>query len=147
MPVVAVNIRHVNAQRKEDYNGPIQIGHNTALKDVVDADFGQIGKKGLKIPFEFRTDYKTDKNKIFAEIVMQGEVLILADNTVEVLKSWKKDKKIPEAVNIEAINAVIRKCLTRAITLSEEIQLPPPVPMPFAQKQEDQQQTRSRYIG
>lgn len=147
MPVVGLIIKNILARKIEDYNGPFGIGHKTAIKDVEEIDMTAIGKKGLRMAFEFVTNYNTDKKKKFAEIIIEGDVLFLADNPAEILMGWKKGKKLPDDVNLQAINAVIRRCLTKAITLSEDINLPPPVPIPFARKEGEGGANKSRYIG
>ena len=52
----------------------------------------------------------------------------------KILKDWKKDKKLPDDVNLQIINAVLRRSIVKALSLSEELQLPPPIALPFAKK-------------
>jgi len=85
--------------------------------------------------------------KSVADIIISGDVIFLdAEQHDKIVKEWKKDRKIPEAVNLEIVNSVLRRCIIKALTLSEELQLPPPIMLPFAtnKKQED---STSRYIG
>ena len=66
------------------------------------------------------------------------------DKEIEgLIKSWKKDKKLPDEVNLQVINSVLRKCTIKALDLSEELQLPPPIALPFAARKQEE----SRYIG
>jgi hypothetical protein len=37
--------------------------------------------------------------------------------------------------------------ITKALGLSEDLNLPPPVPLPFAQRKTEEQAHASRYIG
>ena len=149
MPVVGLTIKNIVAKNSEEYTGPFGINHKTAIKDVGELDMTAIGKKGLRMGFEFATIYNTEKKTKFAEIVMEGDVLFLADNPAEILMEWKKSKKLPEDVNLQAINAVIRRCVTKTIMLSEDVNLPPPIPIPFAKKGEAAPEgtDKSRYIG
>jgi len=78
-----------------------------------------------------------------AEIIIKGNVLFLDSRYRKILSSWKKNKKLPEDVNLQLINAVLRRCLIRALDLSEELQLPPPIALPFARKKGGE----TRYIG
>ena len=60
--------------------------------------------------------------------------------------SWDKNKKLPESVALQVMNAVLRKCISRAIDLSEQIMLPPPLNLPVIRpKKKDQQNIE--YIG
>lgn len=148
MPVVGMTIKNITAKRMEEYAGPVHIGHKTGIKTVEETDMKALGKKGLKLGFEFVTIYNTEKKKPFGEINMTGELFFLADNPAEILMAWKKDKKLPEDVNLQAINTIIRRCVSKAIALSEDVSLPPPIPIPFAQKEHvTQAQDKSRYIG
>ncbi len=111
------------------------------------ADVPGLNKKGLSITYEFSAEYMSEKNnKRFAEITVEGYILFLDSDQEKILKDWKKDKTIPDEVNIQLLNAVLRKCMTKALTLSEDLQLPPPIPLPIAMKK-DQAQQESRYIG
>lgn len=144
MPVVGLTISNITAKKTAEQNGPANIGNNVSIKSVDEVDMTGIGKKGLKFGFEFGSAYSTEKKEPFGEILITGNVLFLADNPAEILMNWKKEKKLPEDINLQCINTVIRKCMSKAISLSEEVNLPPPIPLPFAQKQQDE---KSRYIG
>ena len=146
MPVVGMTIRNVSAKRIGEYQGPAGVNNNVKLVDVNEADLPAVDKKGLNIAYEFKSDYLTEKKVPFAEIVMNGEVLVVIENTAELVKVWKKDKKLPEDLNLQTINAVLRRCVIKALGLSEDLNLPPPVPLPFASKKEERP-TDSRYIG
>ena len=146
MPVVGMTIKNVSAKRIGEYQGPAGVNNNVKLVDVNETDLPAVGKKGLNISYEFKSDYVTEKKVPFAEIVMNGEVLVVVENTAELAKVWKKDKKLPEDVNLQTINAVLRRCMIKALGLSEDLNLPPPVPLPFASKKEEHP-ADSRYIG
>ena len=145
MPVVGLTINNITAKRTADASGPANIGNNVSIKSVEETEMTAIGKKGLKLGFEFGAAYTDDKKKHFGEITITGDVLFVADNTADILMSWRVEKKLPEDVNLQCINTVIRRCMSRAITLSEEVNLPPPIPLPFAQKNAPEE--KSRYIG
>jgi hypothetical protein len=145
MPVVGLTLNNITAKRTAEQTGPANIGNNVNIKGVEEIDLVGIGKKGLKFAFEFGAAYTDEKKKPFGEITISGDVLFLADNPAEILMGWKKDKKLPEDVNLQCINTVIRKCMSKAIALSEDVNLPPPMPLPFAQKQAHED--KSRYIG
>ena len=46
--------------------------------------------------------------------------------------SWKKNKKIgDEKVALQVLTTILTKCNIKALTLSQEIGLPPPIPLPI----------------
>lgn len=144
MPVVGMIIKNIDAKRVEEVTGGIRVNNSTNLKDVKEQDLPAINKKGLSISFDFKAEYEDEKKKPIANITISGNVFYIDAEQNKILKDWKKDKKLPEDVNIQAINAVLRKCITKSIEISEDLQLPPPVPLPFATKQKKEE---ARYIG
>lgn len=146
MPVIGINLREIDAKRIEDLVGGIKVNNNTNVKDIKETEIFSINKKGLSISFEYRTEYVNEKNKKFAEINIVGDVFFIDDAQDKILRDWKKDKRIPDDVNIQIINTILRKCVTKALSISEELNLPPPVALPFASKKEEGKE-ESRYIG
>ena len=144
MPIVGLVLTQIDAKKKEEATGPVKINNNINIGEVKEGNVGAINKKGLTIVFEYKADYINNKNKQFAEIFISGEILYLDDNHEAIIKGWKKDKKLPEDLNIQISNTILRKCTIQALELSEELQLPPPIPIPQASKK---QQEDSRYIG
>jgi hypothetical protein len=123
----------------------VKINNNTNIKDVRESDMPLLNKKGISVDFEFKTSYEVDKSKkVGAEIAFTGEVLIIESNHKEILDGWKKNKKLPNNINILIVNTILRRCLTEGLLLSEKLNLPPPVILPFAT---DKQPEESRYIG
>jgi len=143
MPVIGISISAINAKKFEDITGPVKVNSNTNIKDIKEQDLPALNKKGLSVNFEFKTQYVNDKNKTLAEIIIGGDVFFIDNEQDKILKDWKKDKKLPDEINLQIINTVLRKGITKALNLSEELQLPPPIILPFAKKQQED----SRYIG
>ena len=91
-------------------------------------DFFVEGKKGLKFTFEFSCHYEPDLGKIEVE----GQVLFVDEvaKVDEVNASWKKSKKIPVEIMEQIVNAALHKGNIQAIKVSEEVNLPSPLPLP-----------------
>ena len=142
MPVIGMSIKAIDAKKIEETVGPIKVNSNTNLKEVKEQDLPALNKKSLSVEFEFKTQYISNKNKSVAEIIISGDVLFIDPQQDKILKDWKKDKKLPDDISLQIINAILRRSVIKALALSEDLQLPPPIALPFARKQED-----SRYIG
>jgi len=137
MPVIGMNIKSIFANKNEEIISAVKVNSNTNIKDVKEQDLPALKQKGLTISFEFKTDYVNDKNKSLAEINICGEVLFIEEDIEKIFKDWKKDKKLSDKVNLQVINAILRKSVVKTLNLSEELQLPPPIALPFAKKQEE----------
>ncbi|HLE07088.1 MAG TPA: hypothetical protein VI933_00525 [archaeon] len=148
MPVVGLVIRNISAKKNEEFIGAAQISNNANIKSIEEQNLIALGKPSLKIGFEYKSDYLTDKKKSYAEIVINGDVFFADGPSEKVIDGWKKEKKLPDAVNLHVINTILHKCMIESLGLSEKLQLPPPVQLPFAQPSTPRADApQSKYIG
>ncbi len=129
MTIVKINLNKVNAERNlKAKGGQIKINNNVSITNVEDIDFAMDGKQGLRFSFSFQCKYEPDLGKILVE----GQVLFVeeAKKVEEIKKGWDKDKKIPSNVMESIVNAALHKGNIQAIKISEEINLPSPLPLP-----------------
>ena len=130
MTIVGFNFTRIHVERNKVAKGKINIKNNVAIKKVEEADLslGKNKQSGLRFTFEFVSLYDPK----VGEISLVGEVLYLMDDkqVKEVVKGWKKDKKIPKELTAAVLNTVLQKCNIQALMLSRDINLPPPIPLP-----------------
>jgi len=129
MTIVKINLHKVHAERSlEAKGGQIKINNNVSIKNVEDMPFSVEGKKGLKFTFSFNCSYEPDLGKIDVE----GQVLYVDEDAKveEVKKNWNDSKKIPMDVMEGIVNAALHKGNIQAIKISEEVNLPSPLPLP-----------------
>ena len=132
--IVGFGFTKLHAERGEAAKGKIDINNNVSIKDIQEDNFS-LGKDKqqnvLRFVFEFTSNYEPNIGKILFE----GELLYMEEpkKAKEILISWKKDKKIPKELMGAMLNSILTKCNVEALILSQQVNLPPPIPMPKVQ--------------
>ena len=140
MPVVGYTIKSVVAERKKSITNRLDVSSTPKVTSVEEKDIEALGKQpALVIGFEFESNYKPD----VASIRIVGDLVYTAKNNKDILKTWKKDGKLQDEVEMEVKNFLFKKCLTLGIYIADEMQLPPPLGFPTVVPKEEQ----PKYIG
>lgn len=133
MAVVGLNLLKINAEREESLKGKISINNHMGVRTVEKKDFafGKHKEPGLKFIFVYETIYH-EGEKIVGKVMMEGEAFFMQqpDVVTKIYDDWKNEKKLPTVVMGEILNAAMAKCNVKAITLTDDIGLPSPIPMP-----------------
>ena len=133
MTIVGFNFTKIEAEKKEALKGKINVNNNVTIKGVEEKKISLANdkQKVLSFTFEFIAKYDPD----IGLIKFVGEVLLMEETkkTKELLDGWKKDKKLPKEIMPVILNTVLNKCNIQALILSEQINLPPPIPLPKLQ--------------
>ena len=136
MPIIGLNLNSVHAFVNEKNATKDKIDINSTPKIVnierAELNFGGI-KEVLSVDFNFEVKYEPD----VGEIKMDGTILYQADNAKDILAKWKKDKQVDGKLAMEVLNSVFRKCLTKALDISLELRLPPPIQFPLVKQKEE----------
>ncbi len=143
--IVGFGFTKLLAEKHESAKGKIDINNNVSVKEAKEDSFS-IGKDKqsiIKFIFEFTSKYEPS----IGTILFEGEVLYLDEpkKVKEILSAWKKDKKIPGEIMANLLNTILSKCNVQALILSQEINLPPPIPMPKVQMAAPEE--KGNYIG
>lgn len=142
MPIIGINFRSVKADIDIDkkHKGDININSIPTIQKIEKHTVGLANlKEALAIDFKFETKYEPK----IGSIIIEGRVLYQTNKLKESLEKWKKDKKMDEAMIVEVLNAIFRKCLVKAVDLSNELGLPPPLRFPVVKPGKEQKD----YIG
>lgn len=131
MAIVGFDFRKMSAEKNDkSKGGKISINNNVTVKEVemAEASIAGKGQKLLRYSFEFKSEYKPD----LGNIKLEGEVLSLEEGkkAEELEKSWKKDKTLPPEVMQSVISTALNKCNVQALILSQQVNLPSPIPLP-----------------
>ncbi len=133
MAIVGFNFNRILVEKSTALKGKVDINNNVSIKEVQETDFaiGTEKQKGIKFSFEFTSKYEPK----IGEMNFTGELLYLDDpkTQAEVVKTWKKDKKVLKELMPEILNAILARCNIEALILSRDVNLPPPIPLPKVQ--------------
>lgn len=143
--IVGFGFTKLSAEKGEAAKGKIDINNNVSIKDVQEDNFS-LGKDRqqnvLRFTFEFTSKYEPN----VGNILFEGELLYMEEpkKAKEMLGDWKKNKKLPKEIMAGLLNTILTKCNVQALILSQQVNLPPPIPMPKVQVQA---QPDKNYIG
>ena len=130
MTIVGFNFDRIEADKRGVVKGKINISNNVAIKNVQEHDLnlGKNKQGALQFRFEFTSTYEPK----VGNIILNGNVIFMEDTkkVKEILAHWKKEKKVPQDVMTGIINSILSRCNIQALILSQEINLPPPIPLP-----------------
>lgn len=129
--IIGIRFNKISGEKNKVENvGEISVTSTPTIKNVEKKEIELVGEGVISIEFEFNTKYEPN----IGHIKIEGEVLAKYENSEEILKEWKKKKSLPEDVTIQITNAIFKKCLTKIIGISEDLQLPPPIIFPTVTK-------------
>jgi len=149
MAIVGFNFTKILLERGKKFSGNLSIKNNIAIKDIAEKDFnvGSNKQKGLVFNVEFTASYEPDA----ATINLLGEVLYLTEpkKIKPIVSSWTKDKKVEPELMQQVLNTALNKCNIKALILSQDLNLPPPIPLPRVniEKKEKSDNKKQSYIG
>tara|TARA_Y100000310_G_scaffold95150_1_gene92996 strand:+ start:2814 stop:3236 length:423 start_codon:yes stop_codon:yes gene_type:complete len=139
MTIVGFNFTRLEAEKKDMAKGKISVGNNVSIKNVEEKNLSLANDKQKVLAFTFEFTSKYDPN--IGHIKFTGDVLFMEDakKVKELLDGWKKDKKLPKEIMTGILNTVLSKCNIQALIMSEQINLPPPIPLPKVQSEQPAQ--------
>ena len=144
MPIVGFHLEKTLAERNQKLQKGMKATHNITITSVQNEniEMGKSTKKpGLKFSFEYGVDYQPKIGKVSIE----GSILYLDDEKVVkgILDGWKKNKNINQEFAAQILNTAIVRCTIKALSMAQEVNLPPHMPIPTVTPKSREQ----NYIG
>ena len=132
--IVGFGFTKLSAEKGELAKGKIDINNNVSIKDIKEDDFsfGKDKKQNvLRFIFEFTSKYEPN----VGNILFEGELLYMEEPKMakEILADWKKDKRLSKDLMAGLLNTILTKCNVQALILSQQVNLPSPIPLPKVQ--------------
>tara|TARA_Y100000310_G_C20626064_1_gene785953 strand:+ start:899 stop:1342 length:444 start_codon:yes stop_codon:yes gene_type:complete len=147
MPIVGFNFDKTSAQKSAQVKKGMRVAHNMTINSI-DKESINLGKDvtkpGLKFSFEYEVKYEPK----IGEVIILGHLLYLDEEKKikEILADWAKNKKIEPTLTAQLINTAIVKSTIKALSLSQDINLPPHLPIPTINPQKADDKAKE-YIG
>lgn len=132
MTIVGFNYEKLSVEKKEESikkGSDIRVTYNVSIKDMQDYELKlQDKQKALKFVFEFSIKYTPE----IGTLDMGGSIIYTEDKDKikEIKKHWEDQKDVPDDLKSQLINLIFRRSNIKALLLSQEVNLPPHIPMP-----------------
>jgi len=146
MPIVGFNFDKTSAEKISQVKKGMRAAHNITISSITkeNVNLGEgMTKPGLKFSFEYEVKYEPE----IGEVMIFGHILYLEEEKKikEILSKWSKNKTIEPALSAQLINTAIVKSSIKALSLSQDINLPPHLHIPTIQPKVDDK--AKEYIG
>src|SRR3989344_6165730 len=129
MPIIGFNFDKILGERTAKDIAKVSIDHKVRIKDVKQEALPvKKADETLKFTFEYKIEYLTN----VGNILLEGHLFYVDEpkKIKEIFNNWKKDKKIEQALMQPIMNTILVKCGIKALSLSQDINLPPHIPLP-----------------
>lgn len=129
MQVLSFNYTSINGKREMAMpKGKIDIKYKFDITEIAKEEVPLVKEDSV---LRFNFSYDVNYEPKFASLEFKGAILVMMDpeKSKEILKDWKK-KKIPSALRIALFNLIMSKCSIKALQLTEDLSLPPSMPLP-----------------
>ena len=131
MPIVGFNFTNIHSEKKSQIEGKIEIKSKVNIASVKEEKLptGKTKTDGLRFDFEFNLDYEPK----IGNINLKGFIYYMDDPKIlkDIFNDWKKKQTISKEVTEQIINAILYRASIKAISLAEDINLPPHLRMPI----------------
>ncbi len=136
MAIVGFGYNKIEVIKQNPIKGKVSVSNNVKIEDIEETTMkmGEQKQNVLKFAFNYKTTYSNEVGhlEITGELYYMGEDKVLKD----VMKKWKNSENIPQEVMTPVVNTILGKSTILALTLSNEVNLPPQVNLPKVKVQQ-----------
>lgn len=145
MPIIGFNFNKISVEKKSSPTYPVKVRNDFNIIKITSVEVPMGDKKSEVISFEF--EYLTTYNPNAAKILIGGQILYSdsSKNIKDIVADWKKKKQIKPEVMGRLINFALIKCHIKALSLGQDVNLPPHIGLPLITRAEKPRKTD--YIG
>ena len=128
--IVGFILDKINVSKNKEIKGDIEAQNNVKITNITEQNITSLSAKGSGLDIAFSFEVKFGKD--LASINFEGKALYMVEEKEkkEMLDDWKKDKKVDPKRSQPILNSILQKCNIKALSLTEEVGLPPHIPFP-----------------
>jgi len=128
--IINFTLDKISTEKKKTAKGNIEAKNSIKFVDVAELPSPESIKNQhfLKFKFEYKVVYLPD----IATTEIVGYIHFLTDKETKekILKEWDKESKIDKDLSGHLVNYIFSKCGVMALSLSQQVGLPPHIPLP-----------------
>ncbi len=126
---VGFNFNKISIEKHKEITKEVSLNTNVEIKDIKNQKSNLFPDKNL-LYFEY--EYKIEYSPDFATILFSGGILSIVedDELLKQIQDQWTNKKVPENVRVNIMNAIFSKCNLKALELEEDLNLPHHIPFP-----------------
>ncbi|AIF70062.1 hypothetical protein PAP_08370 [Palaeococcus pacificus DY20341] len=131
MPVLGINIRKISIEKIKGPTAQVEVDLTPKIKELrlgeIRTPSGRVN--GIEVLFEYTITYKPDVARAFIE----GLVFYTPKNkedTDKILDTWENENKVDPYLFAEVVNAITNEIMPTLMSLSKQLRLPYPIPLP-----------------
>jgi hypothetical protein len=136
MRIIGFNFTKIDAEKFSNNLKGLKISTNIDISDIkeVNADFFKSKEDLIVIEFSYTINYSEN----IAKLYFKGNMILSLDpkEAKELLDKWK-NKEISENLRLTIFNTILKKSTLKAISVEEELNLPPHIPLPSFKSREN----------
>ncbi|MEK6904477.1 MAG: hypothetical protein AABW87_02685 [Nanoarchaeota archaeon] len=131
--IAGFGFTNISVERKNPVKGKVEIKYNLNINDIEEEKLPLLGpgKISLRMDFKYSVDYEPK----IGSVKIAGNMIYVTDSEAgkKLLSEWKKNKRLGnEEVAAVIFNTALTRCNIRALALSQDVGLPPHLPLPKA---------------
>ncbi|MCD6547721.1 MAG: hypothetical protein J7K22_04180 [Nanoarchaeota archaeon] len=133
MPIARTRLKETSTKRYDVESDKIKMGKLETNITITNLKELKNEPKAVIFEYKYNVSYPLaePKDKKLGEITITGEVLYVGEEKEiqDLLKNWKKDKKVKGTLLARILNAAMTDAQIEAIEQSKKVGLPSPVPL------------------
>lgn len=145
MPIIGFHFDKIEAENKHGITKNLTIKPNIDIKSVSKKStmIGNEEKETIKVSFEYSIEYQE-----LGHIKFEGSITYLThkEEIDKIIKVWDKEKKLSKLILTPILNLILIKSNIKALNISQDINLPPHIKLPFLVAKESKNKEKN-YIG